>query len=838
MGSTPRRRRFVAAFLGINIALGTVFAGLAAGTAFASEEPVTDVATEAPTPEPTETPTPEPTVTPTVEPESRTVARSTRLNADGSTTIDWDNGLRDDADPNFPGFQNLSFTISKSSNLTYEILELDWEGGSVTSESEFAFDYMQVMQCWDDGSGTADPARCQFGMGANGASLVGQYASTRTLSEGEDFKQEYGGRFQLPVDPGNPFLRQFQVPFETPSGDSTFNLRTYFDAASTNEIIAARTERDGSGSVAFEIQTSLEAPHLGCGGTTVNGDVRDCFLVVVPRGQYSVDGSAYYDGPTPRVSGSPVSAGAWANRVEFPLGFQSVTSGCPIGASEERTVGNEIIAEVFNTWQSALCKAKTVFGFSQIGDAEARRQIVGDADGAARLAIIANPLSTAESTGKTLVYGPVAQSAIVIAFNIEYDLRGQSDLIEKNGRPVTDLVLNQRLVAKMLTQSYQSDVAGGSTRDYLSTNPTNIGLDPEFLALNPEFAEFQAGAGPAGILQPLGNSDSFAQVWRWVVADTDAEAFLNGEADEWGMVVNKYYRDLDIPADSALDSLPKADLSTYLPPPFVGDPHGTFELRPYVADMFDSAVRVRRADSGTKIVWDQQRNPPGFATSPPQSPGTRFMFGVTDIASATRLKLPMAKLTNASGTPIAPTAESIATAIASLEDTAIPGVVTPNPSMDAAGAYPLATVAYAAVSVCDATLGQLANYTKLLTFAKGKGQTPGSERGNLPEGYVPLSSEQTAALGSMIAKISAEVSTPVCPEHVETVTIPIVPFDPGVTPTAPEVETTPVVEGPGGTFAGDPDSALKYSLLSALFFGAPFIAGGRLLVRKANAIHD
>ena len=830
MSTTSRRRQFVAAFLGINVALGTVFAGLAAGTAMASEEPLAESVTESPTPEPT--------VEPTTVPESRTVARATRVNADGSTTIDWDNGLRDETDPNFPIFQNLSFTISKSSNLTYEIVELEWEGGSETSESEFAYDYMQIMQCWDDGSGSADPARCQFGMGSNGASLVGQNASTRNLIEGEDVKQEYQGRFQLPADPGNPFLRQFQVPFEPASGDSTFNLRTYFDAASTNEIIGVRTEGDGTGSVPFEVQTSLEAPHLGCGGTLPNGSVRDCFLVVVPRGQYSVDGSAYYDGPTPRVSGSPLSASAWANRVEFPLDFQSVKSGCPIGASEERTVGNEIIAEAFNSWQSALCKAKTVFGFSQIGDAEARRQIVSDVDGAARLAVVANPLSVDESTGETMLYGPVAQSAIVIAFNIEYDLRGQSDLIEKNGRPVTDLVLNQRLVAKLMTQSYQSDVAGGSTRDYLAENPINIARDPEFLELNPEFAEFQTGAGPTGILQPLGNADAFQQLWRWVVADDDAEAFLDGTADEWGMVVNKFYRDLDIPADSALDSLPKADLSTYLPPPFVGDPHGTFELRPYVADMFDSAVRVRRADPGTKIVWDQQRNPPGFATSPPQSPGTRFILGVTDIASASRLKLPMARLTNASGTPIAPTSESISTAIASLDDTAIPGVVAPNPSMDVAGGYPLATVAYAAVSVCDATLKQLANYKKLLTFAKGKGQTLGSARGNLPEGYVPLSGDQKSSLAAMISQMSAEISSPVCPEHAEVSTIPTVPYDPDTVESLPITETVPVLEGVGGKFAGDPDSAMKYSLLSALFFGAPCIAGGRLLIRKANAIND
>lgn len=272
-------------------------------------------------------------------------------------------------------------------------------------------------------------------MSTSGASLVGQNASTRNLSEGEDLLQEYGGDFQLPADPGNPFLRQFQVPFQTPAGDSTFDSRKYFDAASTNEVVAARIEQDGTGVVPFEVQTSLEAPHLGCGGTLPGGGVRDCFLVVVPRGQYSVDGSAYYDGPTPRVSGSPLSASAWANRVEFPLEFQSVKSGCPIGAAEERTVGNEIIAEAFTSWQSALCRNDTVFGFSQIGDAEARRQIVSDAEGAARFAVVASPLSVEEATGRTIAYGPIAQSAIVIAYNIEYDLRGQSQLIEKNGRP-------------------------------------------------------------------------------------------------------------------------------------------------------------------------------------------------------------------------------------------------------------------------------------------------------------------------------------------------------------------------------------------------------------------
>jgi hypothetical protein len=823
MTDKTRGRRLFTAFLALNVMCGTVFAGMAAGAAMGLEAPAVEPTAES--------------VSSQGEESSRSVARAARLNDDGSTTIDWNNGLRDESDPNFANFQNLSFTVSKTTNLTYEIVNVSWEGGSPTSEGEFAYDYMQVMQCWDDGSGTADPRNCQFGMSTNGSSLMGQSASTRNLSEGEDIIQEYGGDFQLPADPGNPFLRQFQVPFVTPSGDSTFDSRKYFDASSTNEIIAARVEQDGTGTVPFEIQTSLEAPHLGCGGTTTGSGIRDCFIVIVPRGQYSVDGAPYYDGPTPRVSGSPLSASVWANRVEFPLRFQSVKSGCPIGAAEERTVGNEIVAPAFNSWQSAMCEAKTVFGFSQIGDSEARRQIVSDVDGAARFAVVSNPLTTEEASGATLAYGPLVQSAIVVAYNIEYDVRGQSELIGLNGRPVTNLVLNQRLLAKLMTQSYQNDVAGGTEVDYLSSNPTNIALDPEFIDLNPEFAEFQNNAGATGILQPIGNADAFRQLWQWIVADEDAAAFLNGTPDEFGMIVNKYYRDLDIPDDAALDSLPKADLSTYLAPA-AGQAYGTFELRPYVADMHDAGVRTRRADAGTKIVWDQTRNPPAFVSVGPQNPGTRFILGITDITTAVRLKLPMAKLVNGTGTAVEPTSESISTAIANFGESTIPGVATFNSSIDVAGAYPLATVAYAAVSVCDASISQLTKYNKLLNLAKGKGQVVGSNRGQLPEGFVPLTAVQTKSLAAMISTLASEIKSPVCPEHQGSTDIPYESTIDTTSPLTPEIVAEATQNQLSGSFPGDPNSALKYSLISALFFGAPFMVGGRMLIRKANVIND
>jgi hypothetical protein len=193
---------------------------------------------------------------------------------------------------------------------------------------------------------------------------------------------------------------------------------------------------------------------------------------------------------------------------------------------------------------------------------------------------------------------------------------------------------------------------------------------------------------------------------------------------------------------------------------------------------------------------------------------------------------------NGADAGVGPTADSISTAISNFVESAIPGVTTFNSSIDVAGAYPLATVAYAAVSVCDATIDQLENYNKLLSFAKGKGQVLGAERGDLPEGYVPLTASQKESLGSTIRAINSEISSPVCAEHASTTTI-----DSGVLPEVPtavaptDVDTEVTQTQLSGDYPDDPNSALKYSLLSALFFGAPFVVGGRLLVRNAKAIN-
>jgi hypothetical protein len=224
-----------------------------------------------------------------------------------------------------------------------------------------------------------------------------------------------------------------------------------------------------------------------------------------------------------------------------------------------------MIAAAFTSWQPALCADSATFGYSQIGDGEARRQITGTLGGSSGLAFISNP-PEAELVGESeLLYAPVANSAVVVAYNIEKNFRTNSPLSSENGSLVTDLRLNARLIAKLLTQSYKNDVPGGNNQEHVESNPRSLVVDPEFIDLNPDFAAFQTTIEPAGLMVALGGSDANSLVWKWLQNDPKAKSFLAGQPDQWGMVVNKFYLSLDLENDSEIESFPKADLSTFRP---------------------------------------------------------------------------------------------------------------------------------------------------------------------------------------------------------------------------------------------------------------------------------
>ncbi|MCA1941986.1 MAG: hypothetical protein LDL15_00045 [Yonghaparkia sp.] len=759
---------------------------------------------------------------------------------DSSVTVRWADAHPGATTPGAAALENLAVTVSQTRDLTSQGVRISWTGGTPTSLGEFATNYLQIMQCWGDDVAGPRPDQCQWGATSPSiATLLGLRAGSRDLVRNEDPAQVYNAAVRIPPPPDNPFQNAFRVPFQPVEGASTFTPADYFDANTSNEISAVRTGADGSGSIVFEVQTALEAPHLGCGAATASGP-RGCWLVVVPRGAVNLDGrDAATATAAGRVTGSPLSATAWAQRIAIPLTFQSLAVSCPIGQDEERVAGAETIAAAIVRWQPVLCGKGVTLGFTQVGDGEARRLIVSGREGDSKLAFVTRPLNEEERADQVIRYAPAAQSALVVAYNIDYAVNSESPLASRNGTPVNDLVLNARLVAKLLTQSYRNDTPDGGVLGGITSNPVSIVKDPEFLRLNPDFRDFGINAFPPGMLVTLGGSDANALVWEWLQSDQSARGFLAGIPDESGMTINRAYLALEL-ATTPTDSFPKADLSTLqqdgAPPPGFG----TLDMRPYMNDYAEAALRALRGDANARIVWDPTRLPPSYVTTGAQRPGARFMIALVDAPSAVRYGLKTARLVNAAGQPIAPTADAITAMLAASPTDETTGTRSVDPGLVTAGVYPLAYPVYAAVNVCDLDAETRSSYSTVLSYATTTGQSPGSAAGELPAGFVPLAEADRTAAAAVIAGLgSASKECPTEEAPIEVVVdepdvgFPVdelPPVDTEVAPPSfPEIDSTralsPVPAGIGPVGFG-----------AVLAVGVPSMLAGALLNRRARRL--
>jgi hypothetical protein len=747
---------------------------------------------------------------------------------------------------NSVALQGLHITLSQTQALTHQGLVISWTGAPVTSPGDLATNYLQVMQCWGDSSPT--PEQCQFGAPSSGIlSSMGNGAAGRDLAPGEDPLQPYNSRTRVPVTDDNPYLVAYSYPFlpaprDGVSGEKTWDFQQYFSSATTNEISAAPTGEDGTGRITMEVQTALEAPHLGCGAdVTVSGvtSPRKCWIVVVPRTTVNPNGTAGSVNGGGRISGSAFSASNWRDRIAIPLDFQSVSHACPIGQQEQRVAGTELVADAVTSWQPALCGSGTTYGFSQIGDDEVRSLITGDITDAPRMGFVAEPVSTSATQGKPMFYAPVAQSAIVVAYNIDYNVTRTSTVFPKNGTPLTNLVLNARLIAKLLTQSYQVDVPGYARKNPVvrDNNPYSIVTDPEFVALNPDFAGWAEGF-PPGLLVPLGNADFNKHVWQWLRADPKAAAFLNGTPDEFGMRINPAFQALNLAQGEASLSFPKSDLTTALGTNEPDEPgFGTLDMRPYMNDLHESANRALRADGNVKSVWDITKFPPRYSAYPPQALGHRFMLALTDSVSAYRYGLSTAALINQNGEAVSPDEHGILTGLTSRTASSVAGVTVPNFTAKVAGSYPLAELTYAVVNACSSSEKQRSDYAKLLDFAVTTGQTPGVEKGKLPLGFIPLTAEQVSAAQSTIAAINDSAKlTSLCPKDPAPVTPPVVvPGSSGGTTDPDGAGGQGVVVGKLGPVTVADESPRVSTILTAgsLILGLPMLAAGLMLMRRS-----
>ncbi|MFI6338541.1 hypothetical protein [Streptomyces sp. NPDC050535] len=690
-------------------------------------------------------------------------------------------------------FKDMRFTVGQTTHLTSQAINVSWTGGTPSTFAGTAFntDFVQIMQCWGDDDGTVPdnpgPSRtqCQYGASpttGRGSWPGNDFDDTRQVFHnpeptvyGED--NRYGAGNSTGVG---------EVPFKAVDGTLiTTNTQNnaLFNYNTTNEVDFARTSADGTGQEFFEVQTANEAPHLGCGTPVTKGGrttPRSCWLVIVPQGHLDLDGKPYADASKVNA-GSPVSSTNWQNRIAVELGFNSVGVNCALGSDERATTGSELAADAMTSWQSALCPTGRVYGYTELGEPDTRARLIDD--GSSGLAFTTRPLGADEGTtapGDTTVYAPTALSGTVIGFTIERRPKpaAASDAIrELAGTKVQSIDLTPRLVAKLLTESYRNSpwgaVAGSTVADgygWAKNNPAGLATDPEFVALNPEFAELSVAETPAtdtDLLTALGHSDSARAVWQWIVADKDARNFLAGVSDDYGTHVNPYYStNVDLnptgfafdPADT--DTYPKSDPWCMVPASTGATAQQCMiDFHPYVEDMHSGALHTRRTDTLWKAVWDPLASPPAFKSPGPQTVGDRFVITVTDAASAARYGLQTARLRNAVGEFAAPTNASLTAAAASASGDKAPEIRPATATAKAA--YPLAQLVYAAVRPAKIDSAARKDYAALLTYVAGDGQVSGADPGLLPPGYAPLSKTlraRTAAAADTLVHYTAPSS--------------------------------------------------------------------------------
>ena len=318
------------------------------------------------------------------------------------------------------------------------------------------------------------------------------------------------------------------------------------------------------------------------------------------------------------------------------------------------------------------------------------------------------------------------------------------------GQPVRHLRLNQRLLAKLLTQSYnfQNEGCGNGKRKpptigcdgAVDGNPLSLFDDTEFKRLNRHVRPV-VGFGASFQVPTVqsGHSDMTWTITRWIAASKAASSFMRGTFDPWGMHVNTTYLGLTYPVDS-----------------FTGQ-----DSYPVIAHRYDpvfplslvARYQAQNWEPGTDWEKDQFGN---FPKDPIQIPGERALFAVLDQADAAAYRFPVAAIPNGARRYVVPSNASMAAAVRHMKP-AGNGTLQVNPHSRARNAYPMTMVVYAMVPTSGITAAKAADIARFLDFAAGAGQTPGTLPGQLPAGYLPLPAKLRAQTREAAIKVADQV---------------------------------------------------------------------------------
>jgi hypothetical protein len=507
--------------------------------------------------------------------------------------------------------------------------------------------------------------------------------------------------------------------------------------------VYALTAPDGTGQANILIDTGVENQFLGCSQS------HPCSLVVVPAqggnvlvsppncGDHSLDNFVAIGQLAFSATHGQCS---WADRIVIPLSFAPTPNACPLKNAAFTAAGSPMLARAMNSWVAGLCTGShglTIQYNSQVPEPLAVQEA---ASGLTDVALTTRPASAQNiTTTRHYVYAPVSVSAASIAYWVDDP---------STGLPVTNLKLDQRLLLKLLTQSYDFQNEGapcsappppkgiGCDTAVNPHNPQTLFADPEFHQLNPTVVPLPANATGAAFQVPTvqsGHSDMTWFVTRWIEANGAAASFLTGQIDPWGMHVNADYKTgasgsgVTYPADAftAQDSYPVIQ-HRYSP---------VFPLS------LAAAYQSENWEPGTSWEKDQFGN---FPKDPIQPPGQRALFAILDQGDSAAFRFPVAAIPNSTGSYVLPTGPAMAAALQGLQSDGS-GTQQVNLASTSKAAYPLTMIIYAMVPTSGTPHNTAAAIARWLDFVAGAGQKAGVQPGQLPPGYLPLPASMAAA---------------------------------------------------------------------------------------------